>query len=341
MLNALEVGAALIAIVIAAEIFTNAVEHLGERLRIAEGTTGSLFAAVATALPETSVPLIALFAGTENQQVNEEIGVGAILGAPVMLATIAMFLLTAFSLTHRGSQGHFTPEPSGFIRDLNVFLGAFGLASAAMFIPVNWPGVRIMFSLALVLIYFVYVLYTMRASGALVEEGHGTEAYKGLFLNRAGLPDHLLVIGLQLLLGLGLLVGGAKSFVHQVEEIAHFLGVSALLLSLIIVPVATELPEKVNSVLWIRRRQDTLAFGNVTGAMVFQGTLLPALGILLTPWSPRPEVLVGALIALAGGAWLRWRISQGSLRLKDPFLNGALYLAYVIAMTAGVRYFPS
>lgn len=336
MADSLEIVAALIVIVIAAEVFTNAVEHLGERLKIAEGVTGSLFAAVATALPETSVPLIALFAGTANQQVNEEIGVGAILGAPIMLATIAMFLLAVFSLGPRGIRAHFTPERSGLIRDLNVFLGAFVLATIAMFVPPDWAGVRAGFSFALVLTYFIYVLYTLRASAALVQDGHGTEAHKEMFLNRFGLPDNFAVVGLQLLLGLGFLVGGAKVFVHQVEGLAHALGVSALLLSLIIVPVATELPEKVNSILWIRRRKDTLAFGNVTGAMVFQGTLLPAVGIMLTPWSPRPEVFVGALVTLAGAGWLRWRITRGAIRLPDTFFNGLLYLAYIVTMVWGV-----
>ncbi|MHB8167143.1 MAG: sodium:calcium antiporter, partial [Sulfuricella sp.] len=35
----------LIVILIAAEVFTNALEHLGEKLKISEGVTGSLFAA--------------------------------------------------------------------------------------------------------------------------------------------------------------------------------------------------------------------------------------------------------------------------------------------------------
>lgn len=336
MPDSLEIIVALIVIVIAAEGFTNAVEHLGERLKIAEGVTGSLFAAVATALPETSVPLIALFAGTADRQVNEEIGVGAILGAPIMLATVAMFLLSAFALGPRGLRARFAPERTGFLRDLNVFLGAFALATLAMFVPADWPGVRVGFSFALVLTYFIYVLYTLRASAALVADGHATEAHKAMFFNRLGLPDNFGVVALQLLVGLALLVGGAKVFVHEVEGVAHALGVSTLLLSLIIVPVATELPEKVNSILWIRRRRDTLAFGNVTGAMVFQGTLLPAVGIMLTPWSPRPEVLVGALVTLAGAAWLRWRIARGGIRLPDTLLNGLLYVAYIITMVWGV-----
>ena len=82
--------ASLVAILIAAEIFTNALEHLGEQLRISEGVTGSLFAAVGTALPETLVPVLALVAGTGDPTLNQEIGVGAIFGAPLMLSTLVI-----------------------------------------------------------------------------------------------------------------------------------------------------------------------------------------------------------------------------------------------------------
>ena len=97
----------LVVILVAAEVFTNALEHLGERLKISEGVTGSLFAAVGTALPETMVPLLAIFAGTDNQHLNEEIGVGAILGAPLMLSTLTLFLLSCVTLRKRGLRGHF------------------------------------------------------------------------------------------------------------------------------------------------------------------------------------------------------------------------------------------
>lgn len=63
----------LLVILIAAEIFTNALEHLGQKLGISEGVTGSLFAAVGTALPETLVPILAIMGGTASAAVNEEI----------------------------------------------------------------------------------------------------------------------------------------------------------------------------------------------------------------------------------------------------------------------------
>lgn len=325
----IELIAMLLVILAAAELFTNALEHLGEKLKISEGVTGSLFAAVGTALPETLVPLLALFAGTTSIQVNEEIGVGAILGAPLMLSTLSTCLMALAILSRRGARGFVAPERSGFTRDLNFFLLAFALAAAAMYVPVSARAARITLSFALVLTYFIYILLTVRASGQLVEDGHGTSAEQGMYLTRVGLPQHWLTILLQLGVGLGLLVYGAQGFIDGVAGVSKLLGISALLLSLLIIPIATELPEKVNSILWIRRGKDTLAFGNITGAMVFQGTLLPAIGIMLTPWQPRIEVLSGVLVTLLAAAWLRLNVRAQGLPVWVLLGNGVLYIVYL------------
>ena len=117
---------------------------------------------------------------------------------------------------------------------------------------------------------------------------------------------------------------------RSVEEAAHILGISTLLLSLLIIPIATELPEKVNSILWVRKHKDTLAFGNITGAMVFQGTLLPAIGIMLTPWEPRREVLAGVVITLLGATWIRLLIARGHIKVWHLWVNGLMYISYLI-----------
>jgi len=319
----------LLIILVAAEIFTNALEHLGERLKISEGVTGSLFAAVGTAMPETMVPLLAIFAGTTDPHVNEEIGVGAILGAPLMLSTLSLSLMALAVVAKRGAQGHLAPEHTGLRRDLNFFLFAFALAGVALYIPHGNMAMRAALATGMVLTYFVYVMVTLRASSQLVKEGHGTEAEGKMFLTRFGLPQNMLVIVIQLVLGIGLLIAGAKGFINGVQEAAAILGISALLLSLLIIPIATELPEKVNSILWIRRHKDTLAFGNITGAMVFQGTLLPAIGIMLTPWTPQLEVLAGVVITFAAALWLRLMHARGQLRVWHLGVNGAMYVLYL------------
>lgn len=328
----LELLGFLLLILVAAEIFVNALEHLGEKLKISEGVTGSVFAAVGTAMPETLVPLLAIFGGTGSVETSHEIGVGAILGAPLMLSTLSLCLMGLAVLKRRGLKGQLHPERTGLKRDLDFFLMAFVLAFVAMFVPHDDGLVRGAIAFVMVLIYFVYVMLTLRASARLVEDGHGTEAESPMLLTRLGLPQNLFFIVVQLALGLGLLVVGAKGFIHGVEEAAPLIGISALLLSLMIIPVATELPEKVNSILWIRKRKDTLAFGNITGAMVFQGTLLPAIGISLTPWTAQKEVLLGVSVTLIAAFWLRWAALNGGLRVWHLFLNGALYAAYLTAV---------
>lgn len=319
----------LIVILVAAEIFTNALEHLGERLGISEGVTGSLFAAVGTALPETSVPLLAIFAGTTNAHTNHEIGVGAILGAPLMLATLSIFLMALSVYKARGAHGHLRPERTGLKRDLNYFLVAFLLAFAALYVPHENNTIRVVMGIGMVLIYIVYVVQTLSSSKALVQDGHGTEAEEPMFINKIGLPTNGYTIFLQIIIGLALLIAGAKGFINGVEEASAILGISALLLSLLIIPIATELPEKVNSILWIRKGKDTLAFGNITGAMVFQGTLLPAIGIVLTPWQPQSEVVAGFVVTLFAAVWLRIMVQKGQLRVWHIAVNGLLYVSYL------------
>ncbi|MGH8223771.1 MAG: sodium:calcium antiporter [Woeseiaceae bacterium] len=331
----LQLAVMLVVIVIAAEVFTNALEHLGERLRISQGVTGSLFAAVGTALPESLIPILAIFAGTEDVATNEEISVGAILGAPLMLSTVALFLMALAASGKRGLKGVLRPEPRGLRRDLDLFLLAFGIAAAALFIPLRsgyLRAVHIAISAGLLLIYFVYVLTTVRASASLVAEGHGTRASRRMFANVLGLPDVPATVILQIAAGLLLLVYGAHGFILVIEQVSAAWGVSALLLSLLIVPLATELPEKINSITWIRRGEDTLAFGNITGAMMFQGSVLPAIGILLTPWALRPEVLAGVLVTIGGALWLRIALYRGWMQVWVFGLNGLLYAGYLALM---------
>src|SRR3990167_1567915 len=77
-------------ILFGAELFTNGIEWFGRKLELAEGAVGSVLAAVGTALPETMIPIIAI--GFATSEASDAIGVGAILGAPFMLATLAMFV---------------------------------------------------------------------------------------------------------------------------------------------------------------------------------------------------------------------------------------------------------
>jgi cation:H+ antiporter len=265
---------------------------------------------------------------------NQQISTGAILGAPLMLATLSTFLVACAALPQRGWRGRARPERSGLMRDLDFFALAFALAALAMFVPQQLRSVRAGLAMVLMLIYFGYLLLTLRASQSLVLQGHATSAQGRPWLSRLGLPTNRSTLLAQLGAAVVLLLLATKGLIGAVQAVSGALGVSALLLALLIVPIATELPEKVNSILWIRRGKDTLALGNVTGALVFQGTLLPALGILFTPWQPRPEALAGVLLTLLGAGWLRVWGRSGQLPLVALLFNGVLYVFFLASALA-------
>ena len=83
-MDILILAVAFVVILLGAELFTNGIEWFGRKLELAEGAVGSVLAAVGTALPETMIPIIAILFGGGGEA-TDEVGVGAILGAPFML----------------------------------------------------------------------------------------------------------------------------------------------------------------------------------------------------------------------------------------------------------------
>jgi len=293
-LNDVIILAVSLAIILAgAELFTNGVEWLGVRLRFSEGAVGSILAAVGTALPETLIPVIAIVMG--NGEAAEEIGIGAILGAPFMLGTLAFFLAGAFAMYYRRRESErraMAVDVEVMRRDLFFFLLVYTGAIAASFLPLR--PLKLAVGGVLVVAYLTYVYFTITRG-----QGMGEAARPDLlYLWRGSSKPPTPIILLQVFLALGGILGGARLFVGSVENLALLFGVPAFVLSVIVAPVATELPEKFNSILWIRNGKDTLALGNITGAMVFQSSLIPALGIALTPWSLTPLAVTSAVLAL-------------------------------------------
>jgi cation:H+ antiporter len=266
-------------ILAAAEVFTNSVEWLGLRLRLAEGAVGSILAAVGTALPESLIPLIAFVSGKGLEQ--QQVGVGAIIGAPFMLSTLAFFisgLVVVLDARKRPGFPWLEITPGVIRRDLLFFFLGYSLGILAMFAPDQWD---LAIAVALIGSYLLYVFLTLRKTS---DHNSPHPDLRPLFFSARRNRPRLVMILLQLVFGIGLLVAGAELFIHQVTAISALIGIPTFFLSLIIAPIATELPEKFNSVIWLRRNKDTLAIGNVTGAMVFQSAVLPSIGILTGHW---------------------------------------------------------
>src|SRR4051794_31349378 len=279
-------------------IFTNAVEWIGQRLEVGVGAVGSILAAVGTAMPETLIAIVALVSASEG---SEDVAVGAIVGAPFLLATLAMGLVGLFAYSYRGrrAQGvHLAAHGPTLERDLLFFLSFFTIAGLLAWGPP--AALRIPVGIVFLLAYVVYAVRTLRGSGAVQEEETLNPLLFERRRERAEDPALALCV-LQLLIGLGAMVGGAHLFVEELLKVAEDLGVDALVLALILAPLATELPEKVNSFFWVRESKDALALGNISGAMVFQSTIPVGIGLLFTDWSLSGNAILSVGLGVAGG----------------------------------------
>lgn len=301
----------LIAILLSAEVFTNGVECLGRSLSLSQAVTGSLLAAVGTALPETILPFVAIL--LHSGEASYQIGIGAILGAPFMLSTLAFFLvgLTATLCFFKNKRAFIIDvEIATMKRDLIFFLIMYG---SAIFVPMLFHGQRVFVALFLVACYFYYAYRTFRIES----EGifHAEELYlKRLWLKTAVFlnPSYcfsktskgIFLTVSQVLIALTLMISSAHLFVDCLSKLSISLGVSPLVFALLIAPVATELPEKFNSITWTFKGRDTLAVGNITGAMVFQSTFPVSLGLLFTEWKISGLALVSVVFSLAATALL-------------------------------------
>src|SRR5215217_3892002 len=329
----------LLVILAGSELFTNGVEWVGEAFGLSGGAVGSVRAAVGTALPETVLPIVAIVTG---QAAGEDIGIGAILGAPFMLTTLAMVVLgTATLIFHRtrGRSTELDADPIVLRQDLGYFLVMYTLAAFAGVIHV----VALHWALAVVLVVG-YVFYVKRHFEKPNEDSLAEEAeseikplyvWRGLRRFARSMPpwsksSPVWPSLVQVALALVFIVGGARLFVSGVTVLSERLGVSHLVFSLLLAPLATELPEKFNSVIWVRRNKDTLALGNMTGAMVFQSSFPVGVGLLLTPWRLSGAALVAAVIALAAGSVLYATVRfRGALGAWVLLWQGVFYVAYV------------
>jgi cation:H+ antiporter len=323
-------------ILVGAELFTNGIEWFGHKLELAEGAIGSVLAAVGTAMPETMIPLIAIVFG--GGMAASEVGVGAILGAPFMLSTLAMFVTGAAVLLmrkRRANREDLVVNPGVLGHDMGYFAVAYAIAVGAALLPGDMILERRLICVLLLGIYVWYVIGHLRAEAAAEAELAPLRFHR--FDRKADphpAPPRLRIVSIQVLVALACIIGGAWGFVNAVEGLSSSLGLNGTLLALVVAPIATELPEKLNSVIWVRQGKDTLAMGNITGAMVFQSAIPTSVGLAFAPqvWTVSGAGLAFAsagITFLSSAAIILPMLLRRRLDGRALLVGGVFYLFYL------------
>lgn len=333
LFSSVEVLVLLVLIVLCCALFTNAIEWTGHRFNLSEGAVGSVLAAVGTALPETLVPIIAILSGylgisSLSEQAGHDIGIGAILGAPFLLGTLALWVTASalfyFSATKK-RELKLRLDQHLFRRDFHYFFPAYICVFLAAYI--DNPTVKIALGIGLLAFYALYVYRTLKKEHVPDEE---FDLPPLIFSPRRKEPATVVILA-QVAASLLVLLMLVHVFVEEINDIAHALGIQAMILSLIITPIATELPEKFNSIVWIKGRKDNMALGNITGAMVFQSCVPTAVGLMFTPWVLNASAVMSVILCLAStGMIYAVALRKARLLPQAMLLSGLFYIAFVV-----------
>ena len=284
-------GSAVV-IYLACEYFVNGVEWVGAKLDVGQKATGTVLAAFGTALPESVVTLVAVAFGTSAA--SKELGVGAALGGPLALSTIAyatVGVVLILSGQPLAGKAGVTQAFRRLAADQSWFLAIFAVKILLGVLVFAWkPWLGLLFLVA----YAVYVRQEM--TGPAGEDEGALEPLK--FQPRQAVPATAIAL-LQTAVALVVIFAASRLFVMQLEHLGPALGLRPQLLALLLSPIATELPETMNAIIWVRQGKYKLALSNISGAMMIQATIPTALGLFFTPWHLSPPLLVAAGATMA------------------------------------------
>lgn len=319
LLNVVLLLASAATIYFACEFFVNGVEWLGRKLAVGRTATGTILAAFGTALPESVVTLVAAAFGKSDAQ--RELGVGAALGGPLVLATIAYATVGAtliLSGRHLRRTANVRAQFKRLSRDQGWFLSIFMVKLAIGLVAFAFkPLLGIAFLAA-------YALYFWREMSR-DESDEAEEKLEPLIIARKRVGDpRLSLSAIQTVVALIVIFGASHLFVGQLDALGPALGLKPQLLALLLSPIATELPETMNAIIWVRQGKHRLALANISGAMMIQATVPTAFGLFWTPWLlDRSLILAGGITAAAVAvmffSFRRGVISRGFLMSMGLF----------------------
>ncbi len=316
------VGSAVV-IYLACEYFVNGVEWAGYRFDFGQKATGTILAAFGTALPESVVTFVAVVFGKDPAQ--REIGIGAALGGPLVLGTIAYAVVGLTLLASRpGRERLLDIDHQHLSRDQRWFLVIFaGKVALGVVVFATKPWCGLVFLAA-------YAAYFWKETRSHRDESEG--ALEPLKLRPKDREPATGWVLLQTLAAVLLIFGACRVFVNQLNVLGPVTGLSPQVVALLLSPIATELPEILNAVIWVRQKKERLALANVSGAMMIQATVPTAFGLFFTPWLLSRTLLWAAAVTATSILTLYLLFRRGKMSAGRLSLFALFYALFAVTL---------
>lgn len=313
-------------IYLSCELFVNGIEWVGHKFNVTKNATGTILAAFGTALPESVVTFVAVVFGTSPDQ--KDIGVGAAIGGPLVLATIAYAVVGWIFITTKNNNGKRILSKTTELRlgydqmwFMKIFICKIAIGLFAFgFKP--WLGIGFLVA------YALYVRQEMKGT----DDPEHLDFMEPLKIRPYDNNPSQTWALLQTILSLIVIFISSHIFVHQLGIIGPSLGLPPQMVALLLSPIATELPEIMNAVIWVRQGKQILALANISGAMMIQATVPSALGIFFTPWILDNASIWGAVITMVSILGLYLLLRKSALTGLRLSYFGLFYVVFAVGL---------
>jgi len=259
LLNLLFFFGGLVALVVGADALVRGASKLALSLGLSSLVVGLTVVAFGTSAPELAVSVGAVMDG------RTDIAVGNVVGSNIfnVLFILGVSALIVPLLVH-----------AQVIRqEVPIMIGATVLLCVLILDGrLSMPEGALLFGLLLVYTVFIIRQSRRETKAAQAEfDGEVRPAAAGAWDSHLGVQILLIVVGL------ALLVVGARGIVTAAVAFAQALGVSELIIGLTIVAAGTSLPEVAASIAAAIKKERDIAIGNIVGSNIFN--ILCVLGL--------------------------------------------------------------
>jgi cation:H+ antiporter len=320
-----------VGVFIASLLFVNALEWLGNRLKLGSSFVGAVLSPLFTSLPELIVILIAIF--SDIGEAGQEVGIGTIFGEPFMASGLSYSLVGVAVVI-----GYFTKKRASTTLVVDKTLSIpyifiivlFPLALIPGFVHVLW--LKYLFGVGFLAVFIFYMrLMYRRRTAELIEE------VEDLTFERLAPPMRsrpAVMVGLQLSVSVALLYFAARYLVSSVVTISQEINVSPLGLAMIVIPAATALPETMTALIWGYRGRDTLSIASLVGEKALYSTFYPALGLFLTSWLLDVHAVYSVIATTVVSLVLLYYVRKQRLPWYTLFVGFAFFIGYAALIFA-------
>lgn len=294
-----------------ADVFVDGASAIATSLKVPSLIIGLTVVALGTSLPEAAVSITAAFHG------SNDIALGNVIGSNLFNLLVVV-----------GLSGLICPlavQKSLLHRDIPYSILAAILMLGCILLP-SFGTISRIDGILLLVLFVIFMYYTI-ASALKARQIDSVEAPDFGNPHPISLPRALLMS----VIGITLIVIGARLAVYSSTEIARMFGISENIIGLTLIAFGTSLPELATSVVAARKGESDLSLGNAIGSNIFNITFVLGSSCALSPITTPATAIVDSAVLIAVTLLFILSILK---RRHVTRIHGASMIAIYLAYTA-------